>query len=48
MADPAARPDAVAARAERGEMARYAADYLAARAPLLPGLIAGAVAALGV
>jgi hypothetical protein len=48
VADPAARPDAVAARAERGEMARYAADYLAARAPLPPGLLAGAVAALGV
>jgi len=48
VADPAARPDAVAARAERGEMARYAADYLAARAPLRPGLLAGAIAALGV
>jgi hypothetical protein len=48
VADPAARPEAVAARAERGEMARYAADYLAARAPVVPGLIAGAVAALGV
>jgi hypothetical protein len=29
-------------------MARYAADYLAARAPLIPGLMAGAAAALGV
>jgi len=48
VADSAARPDAVAARAERGEMARYAADYLAARAPLPPGLLAGAIAALGV
>src|SRR5262245_11560650 len=48
VAAPAARPDALAARAARGELARYAADYLAARAPLVPGLIAGAGAALGV
>jgi hypothetical protein len=47
VADPAARPE-VALREERGELSRYAADYLAARAPLGPSLLAGAIAALGV
>ncbi|MDQ3702367.1 MAG: hypothetical protein M3442_15820, partial [Chloroflexota bacterium] len=36
------------AQAERGELSRYVADYLAARAPLGISLAAGAVAALGV
>jgi len=44
----ATRPEALEAQSQRGELARYAADYRAAGAPLRVTLLCGVLAALGV